>query len=94
MTQQELDKLQIPFYKACLKFLQYVKRELMQIDGEYIVDFRTIKRVCGLHADSVFMELACSDIATSDDLMFKGLTIKENGIKDAILYYKNKINSN
>lgn len=92
MTQQEFDKHQTPFHKACLKFLQYVQKELQPIDGEYVVDFRTIKRVCGLYADSVFMELACSDIATTDNLLFKGLAINQDGIKDAIIYYKNKIN--
>lgn len=78
-------------YEACMKFLKYVQKELQAIDGEYIVDFRTIKRVCGLYAESVFMELVCSGIATTENLLFKGLAIRQDKIKDTIIYYKNKL---
>jgi hypothetical protein len=48
--------------------------------------------VCGSNAETVFMELSCSDIATDKELPFKGLIIKQDGVDNALSYYMNKIN--
>ena len=92
MTQEEFDRQHVLFYHVCIKFLRFIQKELNPIDGEYLVDYYTIKRVCGSKAEAVFTELLCSDIATDNGLMFKGLIIKQDGIDDALAYYTNKIN--